>query len=39
VLGSSAAPWSDEEVFKVNGSHFALLNHPQVYDRLRDWLA
>jgi pimeloyl-ACP methyl ester carboxylesterase len=39
VLGSSAAPWRDEEAFRVKGSHFALLNHPAVYDRLRDWLA
>ena len=39
VLGSSAAPWRGEECFRVGGGHFALLNHPQVYDRLRDWLA
>ena len=39
VLGRSAAPWRDEEVFRIKGGHFALLNHPQVYDRLRDWLA
>ena len=39
VLGSSAAPWRGEEVFRVGGGHFALLNHPQVYDRLRGWLA
>ena len=38
VLGSSAAPWRDEEAFRVKGGHFALLNHPQVYERLRDWL-
>jgi pimeloyl-ACP methyl ester carboxylesterase len=29
----------DEDGFHVGGAnHFALLNHPQVYDRLRDWL-
>ena len=39
VLGSSAAPWRDEEAFRVKGGHFALLNHPQVYERLRGWLA
>ncbi|MGH2836756.1 MAG: lipase family alpha/beta hydrolase [Thermoleophilaceae bacterium] len=39
VLGSSAAPWRDEECFRVGGGHFALLNHPQVYDRLRGWLS
>jgi pimeloyl-ACP methyl ester carboxylesterase len=40
VLGSSAAPWREEEAFHVGGvGHFALLNHPQVYERLRDWLA
>ena len=39
VLGRSAAPGRDEEVFRIKGGHFALLNHPQVYDRLRDWLA
>ena len=22
----------------MGGGHFALLNHPEVYDRLRDWL-
>jgi pimeloyl-ACP methyl ester carboxylesterase len=39
VLGSSAAPWREEEAFHVGGAnHFALLNHPQVYDRLREWL-
>ena len=39
VLGSSAAPWRDEQAFHVGGvGHFALLNHPEVYDRLRDWL-
>jgi pimeloyl-ACP methyl ester carboxylesterase len=39
VLGSSAAPWRDEEAFRIKGGHFALLNHPDVYERLRDWLA
>jgi triacylglycerol esterase/lipase EstA (alpha/beta hydrolase family) len=40
VLGSSAAPWREEEAFHLGGvGHFALLNHPQVYDRLRGWLA
>jgi pimeloyl-ACP methyl ester carboxylesterase len=39
VLGSSAAPWRGEECFRVGGGHFALLNHPEVYDRLRDWLS
>jgi pimeloyl-ACP methyl ester carboxylesterase len=40
VLGSSAAPWREEQTFHVGGAgHFALLNHPAVYDRLRDWLA
>ena len=39
VLGSSAAPWRDEEACRVKGGHFALLNHPQVYERLRGWLA
>ena len=38
VLGSSAAPWRGEECFRVGGGHFALLNHPEVYGRLRDWL-
>ena len=40
VLGSSAAPWREEQTFHVGGAgHFALLNHPAVYDRLREWLA
>ena len=40
VLGSSAAPWREEEAFHLAGAgHFALLNHPQVYERLREWLA
>jgi pimeloyl-ACP methyl ester carboxylesterase len=40
VLGSSAAPWRDQEVFHIGGAgHFALLNHPRVYDRLHAWLA
>ena len=39
VLGRSAAPWRDEEVFRVKGGHFALLNHLEVCGRLRDWLA
>jgi triacylglycerol esterase/lipase EstA (alpha/beta hydrolase family) len=39
VLGRSAAPWRDEEACVVKGGHFALLNHPQVYERLRGWLA
>jgi pimeloyl-ACP methyl ester carboxylesterase len=39
VLARSAAPWRDEEAFRIKGGHFALLNHPQVYERLRDWLA
>jgi pimeloyl-ACP methyl ester carboxylesterase len=39
VLGSSAAPWRDEECLRVGGGHFALLNHPEVYERLRGWLA
>jgi len=40
VLGSSAAPWREEQAFHVGGAgHFALLNHAEVYDRLRDWLA
>ncbi len=29
VLGSSAAPWRDQECFRVAGGHFALLNHPR----------
>lgn len=40
VLSSSAAPWRDEQAYHVAGAgHFALLNHPEVYDRLREWLA
>ncbi len=40
VLGSSAAPWREEQAFHLAGAgHFALLNHPDVYARLRDWLA
>ena len=39
VLARSAAPWRDEEAFRIKGGHFALLNHPQVYDRLREWLS
>ena len=40
VLGSSAAPWREHDAFHVGGAgHFALLNHPEVYERLRDWLA
>jgi pimeloyl-ACP methyl ester carboxylesterase len=40
VLGSSAAPWREEQAFHLGGvGHFALLNHPEVYERLRDWLA
>jgi pimeloyl-ACP methyl ester carboxylesterase len=40
VLGSSAAPWREEQAFHLAGAgHFALLNHPAVYARLRDWLA
>jgi pimeloyl-ACP methyl ester carboxylesterase len=40
VLGSSAAPWREEEAFHLPGAgHFALLNHPRVYERLREWLA
>lgn len=39
VLGSSAAPWRDGQTFHLGGAgHFALLNHPEVYARLRDWL-
>jgi pimeloyl-ACP methyl ester carboxylesterase len=39
VLESSAAPWRDEEKFHLGGvGHFALLNHPEVYERLREWL-
>ena len=33
-------PFEDEYGMHVGGaSHFALLNHPAVYERLRDWLA
>ena len=40
VLGSSAAPWREHDAFHVGGAgHFALLNHPAVYARLREWLA
>ena len=40
VLGSSAAPWREEQAFHLGGvGHFALLNHPEVYERLREWLA
>ena len=40
VLGSSAAPWREEHRFHLGGAgHFALLNHPEVYARLRDWLS
>jgi pimeloyl-ACP methyl ester carboxylesterase len=40
VLSSSAVPWREHQAFHVGGvGHFALLNHPEVYDRLRDWLA
>jgi len=40
VLSSSAAPWRDQEAFHLAGAgHFALLNHPDVYARLRDWLS
>jgi triacylglycerol esterase/lipase EstA (alpha/beta hydrolase family) len=40
VLGSSAAPWREEQAFHVGGvGHFALLNHPQVYERVREWLS
>jgi len=39
VLGRSAAPWRDEEACTVKGGHFALLNHPGVYEHLRGWLA
>jgi pimeloyl-ACP methyl ester carboxylesterase len=40
VLSSSAAPWREEQAFHLGGvSHFALLNHPEVYARLREWLA
>jgi pimeloyl-ACP methyl ester carboxylesterase len=40
VLGSSAVPWREEQAFHLGGvGHFALLNHPEVYERLRDWLA
>jgi pimeloyl-ACP methyl ester carboxylesterase len=40
VLGSSAAPWREEQAFHLGGvGHFALLNHPEVYARLRAWLA
>ena len=40
VLGSSATPWREEEAFHLAGAgHFALLNHSQVYERLREWLA
>jgi pimeloyl-ACP methyl ester carboxylesterase len=40
VLPSSAAPWREEQAFHLGGAgHFALLNHPEVYDRLRDWLS
>jgi pimeloyl-ACP methyl ester carboxylesterase len=40
VLGASAAPWREEEAFHIGGAgHFALLNHPEVYSRLREWLA
>jgi hypothetical protein len=40
VLRSSAAPWREEQAFHLGGAgHFALLNHPEVYERLRDWLA
>ena len=27
------------DVLHIRGGHFALLNHPQVYDALRTWLA
>ena len=48
VLTSSASgrsrkrriPFDEEYGMHVGGAHhFALLNHPAVYDRLRDWLA
>lgn len=40
VLGASAAPWREAEAFHLGGAnHFALLNHPAVYERLRGWLA
>ena len=40
VLAPSAAPWRDEEAFHLGGvNHFALLNHPAVYEKLRGWLA
>lgn len=33
-------PFRDEDGFHVGpASHFALLNHPAVYERLREWLA
>jgi hypothetical protein len=28
----------DADVLHVRGDHFALLNHPEVYDALRRWL-
>jgi pimeloyl-ACP methyl ester carboxylesterase len=39
VLRRSAAPWRGEEACTVKGGHFALLNHPEVYERLRGWLS
>jgi pimeloyl-ACP methyl ester carboxylesterase len=48
VLSSSASgrsrtrriPFRDEDGLELGGMHhLALLNHPQVYDRLREWLA
>jgi hypothetical protein len=33
-------PFDEEYGMHVGGAHhFALLNHPAVYERLRDWLA
>jgi hypothetical protein len=33
-------PFRDEDGLHVGGAHhLALLNHPQVYEQLREWLA
>jgi hypothetical protein len=33
-------PFRDDDGLHVGGAHhLALLNHPGVYERLRDWLA
>ena len=37
---SRRIPFEDEHGYHVGGAtHLALLNHPQVYDKLREWLA